>query len=183
MGGFRCAATTAIALALGLVSGGPQAAAHGPCGCTAPAFLDDYAPEVEAAPGDRLLIAQPAIEIVWNPAARDLRIDPPPGIAHDHVAGVETTTLVRNPKPAREVVSVPDVRDGRYLVAIYDGSEGGQHYTWDHVRVASPPAQPPTPPAGVTRTTEDGLPWGWLGLAVALGAATGALAARLWTSG
>jgi hypothetical protein len=180
VGRIGCATTTAIALAL--AGSGPQALAHGPCGCTGPAFLGERAPEVEAAPGDRLVIMQPAIEIVWNPAARDLRIDPTPEIAHDHVAGVETVTLARNPKPTREVVPVPDVPGGRYLVAIYDGSEGGNHYTWDHVRVAGRRADSSTPPEAVTPATEDGMPWGWLGLAVALGAATGALASRLWTS-
>jgi hypothetical protein len=33
---------------------------------------------------------------------------------------------------------VPKARPGRYLVIVFDGSEAGQHYTWDFVRV--PPA-------------------------------------------
>jgi hypothetical protein len=33
-------------------------------------------------------------------------------------------------------VEIPEVPAGRYLMVMYDGSEGGDHYTWDHVRVA-----------------------------------------------
>jgi LPXTG-motif cell wall-anchored protein len=40
-------------------------------------------------------------------------------------------------RPPRDSVElrVPDVPPGRYLIALFDGSEGGTHYTWDHLTV------------------------------------------------
>ena len=36
----------------------------------------------------------------------------------------------------RAVFRIPeDLRPGLYLMLIYDGSEGGQHYTWDYFHV------------------------------------------------
>ncbi len=37
---------------------------------------------------------------------------------------------------------VPDVPPGRYEVKIYDGSEEGQHYTWDFIRVTAKSSVP-----------------------------------------
>ncbi len=47
---------------------------------------------------------------------------------------------------------VPDVSPGRYEVKIYDGSEEGQHYTWDFFRV----------------TPKSSVPWGLLFALVAV---------------
>jgi hypothetical protein len=155
---------------IGLLSGASPAFGHGPCGCTGPAFEGENAPEVEAAPGDRLVIMESAIEVVWNPDPDDLRIGAFPAIADDQVETVRTEILARSETPKRHVVRVPDSPDGRYLMVVYDGSEGGQHYTWDHVRLSGPqraassaPApRVPEPPAG------DARPWAWM-LAAALG--------------
>jgi len=41
-------------------------------------------------------------------------------------------------RPARGVrFRVPDTGAGTYLVATFDGSEGGFHYTWDFFRVSA----------------------------------------------
>jgi hypothetical protein len=165
-----------VSLVCGLIAllvGVPEASAHGPCGCTGPAFEGEEGVEVEAVPGDRLIIMQPAIEIVWNPVPEDLRIDPPPELADDHVADIGSVPLARGPKPKHHVVSVPDVPDGRYLVVMYDGSEGGDHYTWDHVRVTTSQSSPS--PAG----SDDGPDWLWLALGAAGGLAVGLLASYL----
>ena len=43
------------------------------------------------------------------------------------------------------VFRAPDVKPGRYLVALFDGSEGGTHYTWDFVTLeAGFPMRPRT---------------------------------------
>jgi hypothetical protein len=39
------------------------------------------------------------------------------------------------PSPIRFVV--PEVLPGKFLVVIYDGSEGGHHYTWDTFTVTA----------------------------------------------
>jgi hypothetical protein len=48
--------------------------------------------------------------------------------------------LFRRDQPVRNArLRVPDVAAGNYLVATFDGSEGGAHYTWDYFRVDAAP--------------------------------------------
>jgi len=72
--------------------------------------------------------------VLWNPARTDLPLGPPALWAR-HRPGV-TVELFAGDRPASGVrFRIPDTRAGTYLVATFDGSEGGFHYTWDFVRV------------------------------------------------
>ena len=112
----------AFACALSLAIGGTDALAHGPCNCLVPA---------RGEAGTELTITYPAVRVVWNPARRHLLIGP------DHLyarirRGQPSIELFRSERRRRRVrVTVPDAAPGRYLVATYDGGEGGAHYTWD----------------------------------------------------
>ena len=51
-----------------------------------------------------------------------------------------TRTLVSLPRPRERVrFKVPDVPSGRYVMIIYDGSEGGSHYTYARFIVEKAP--------------------------------------------
>jgi hypothetical protein len=82
-------------------------------------------------PGDRIVIVGTlAYRVVWNPRV------PYPGDRNRYRRGFKTITLV-NLRHARQRVSfeVPNVAAGVYPVVIYDGAEGGVHYTWNVFRV------------------------------------------------
>jgi hypothetical protein len=108
--------------------GAAPAAAHGPCGCLRPA---------KGAPGVQVReVGTTAVRVLWNPARVDLPLGPPALWAR-HRPGA-TAELFAADRPARGVrFRIPDTRAGTYLVATFDGSEGGSHYTWDFVRVSA----------------------------------------------
>jgi hypothetical protein len=118
----------------------PPAAGHDPCGpCLSPS---------SGPPGTKVTITQTtAYWVVWN--GRGL---PQDALLRSHYRPMaQTIDLVRYALPpastaapdpdvlpaARRNVrfTVPAVREGTYAVVIYDGSEGGEHYTWDLFRV------------------------------------------------
>lgn len=79
--------------------------------------------------------------MVFNPDRTDLGIGPK-SLWEAHRPGVVPTMVFRSPYeysdlPLRGPVEfrVPVAPPGRYLVSIYDGSEGGSHYTWEYFRV------------------------------------------------
>jgi hypothetical protein len=103
------------------------AAAHGPCGCTTP---------TAAAPGEQLVSNYPTIKVVWNPVATDLPIGPD-YLARDHVPGQPRVVLQERPQAGSATFRVPVTAPGRYLVLLYDGTEGGMHHSWDYITVRS----------------------------------------------
>jgi hypothetical protein len=117
-------------VALGLE--GTAASAHGPCGCL---------PRT-AYPGDAVVTNNVFVfRAVWNPTRADIYYGQPALIAA-HVDGAPRIVLLnRDRKDARERARllVPEVPTGRYLVLLYDGSEGGAHYTWDSMTVRRRP--------------------------------------------
>ena len=79
--------------------------------------------------------------MVFNPDRTDLGIGPK-SLWEAHRRGVVPTVVFRSPYkysdlPLRGPVEfrVPVAPPGRYLVSIYDGGEGGSHYTWEYFRV------------------------------------------------
>jgi hypothetical protein len=120
--------------------------AHGPCACLTPA---------SGAPGTTISAGTGAYKVVFNPDRTDLAIGPK-SLWQAHRSGVVPAVVFRLPYkysdlPLRDPVEfrVPVAPPGRYLVSIYDGSEGGSHYTWEYFRVKErrPPttARRPTP--------------------------------------
>jgi hypothetical protein len=82
-------------------------------------------------------------KVVFNPTRTQLTPGPKPncygcslGLWRDRVEGVDAIALGtwRPPRSSAEL-RVPDVPPGRYLVALFDGSESADHYTWDFIRV------------------------------------------------
>lgn len=106
-----------VALAL-LGLGATAASAHGPCRCLPP----------EVRPGDAMVINN-VFRVVLNPTRRDIYYEQPALIAA-HVDGTPREVLVdrdRGDARKRARLVVPNVPAGRYLVLMYDGSEGGAH--------------------------------------------------------
>ena len=121
----------AVAASAFAVSAGPVSA-HGPCACLTPA---------SGASGTTVAAATGAYKVVFNPDRTDLGIGPK-SLWEAHRPGVVATVVLRSPYtysdlPLRGPVEfrVPVAPPGRYLVSIYDGSEGGSHYTWEYFRV------------------------------------------------
>jgi hypothetical protein len=75
----------------------------------------------------------PAYRVVWNGEGDYLD----PLYATYHVTDERVVLLFETDRPRRQVrFQVPDVPSGRYPVKIYDGGEGGQHYTWELFKVS-----------------------------------------------
>ena len=112
------------------------AAAHGPCnGCVAPS---------NAQPGQRIKVDYSTYLAIWNPGKAPLTKGPTPncygcqlGLRRDHVSGTPAIIVFEHrPRAPEFSFAVPDVPPGKYLIALFDGSEGGGHYTWSYVTVA-----------------------------------------------
>jgi hypothetical protein len=142
--------------------GAEPASAHGPCGCLTPA---------SGPAGTTVSAASAAYKVVFNPDRTDLGIGPK-SLWRDHRPDVAPTVVFRTtyaysdlPLTGPVEFQIPTTPRGRYLVSIYDGSEGGAHYTWDYFRVTErqreapatrrpAPSPPPTAEAsGVSSLT------------------------------
>lgn len=147
MAPIRASSFVAVAASAFAVSAGPVSA-HGPCACLTPA---------SGVTGTTVSAATGAYKVVFNPDRTDLGIGPK-SLWEAHRPGVVPTVVFRSPYkysdlPLRGPVEfrVPVAPPGRYLVSIYDGSEGGSHYTWEYFRVKEQTptmAQRPTPGLG-----------------------------------
>ncbi len=137
------------------------ASGHGPCGCLNPT----YGPA-----GTTVLAASPAYKVVFNPDRTDLAIGPE-SLWRDHRPGVAPTVIFRVtyrysdlPLTGPVEFQVPTAAPGRYVVSIYDGSEGGAHYTWEYFRVTERSAEaqatraPGASPPPAAEGTEVSLP-------------------------
>ena len=163
-------------IAAGALSLGDAAVAHGPCGCLKPS---------SGPPGTVVPFEGSAFKIVFNPDRPELPIGPRElWRAHDEAVApivVFRRSYRYSPRPQRVRASwkVPDVPPGRYLVTIYDGSEGGAHYTWDFFAVRDEDSR-----AGADRPAadDDGIDTlvvaAVAGLALGFGTAIGRLAAQ-----
>ena len=150
---------------------GPSAAAQGPC-------RDCIEPATARADG-KLQVDYPTVRAIWNPPRRVLTLGRKPdcygcrlGLWRFHVEGSPSYVVFNGPRQPGFGFRAPDVEPGRYLVALFDGSQGGTHYTWDFVKVE----------AGLPELAADEKLSGWV-LALAIGgglvlAAIAALALR-----
>lgn len=128
---MRASSFVAVAAFAFAVSAGPVSA-HGPCACLTPA---------SGASGTTVSAATGAYKVVFNPDRTDLAIGPR-SLWEAHRPGVVPTVVFRAPYKYSDLplqgpveFRVPAAPPGRYLVSIYDGSEGGSHYTWEYLRV------------------------------------------------
>jgi hypothetical protein len=134
----------------------------------------------------------PAYKVVFNPDRTDLGIGPK-SLWRDHRPGVAPTVVFRTtyrysdlPLTGPVEFEIPTAPPGRYLVSIYDGSEGGAHYTWEYFRVIerereAPASRPPAPAPAAKATGVSSLTAAIVGVTALLaGLFLGGLAARHW---
>lgn len=120
-------------MAATVISGASSGAAlaHGPCGCLEPRLTEEGRHV-------RIVGRYPAYRVIFNPGAKDFGIAPP-YLASAYRADVPTTTVLSRPRrdPIREArFDVPKrTPPGLYLVLIFDGTEGGNHNTWEYLHV------------------------------------------------
>ena len=111
------------------------AVAHGPCRCLSPS---------SGPPGQLVEVPRSydAIEVLWNPDPRDLHITALVGTKWHRLyrANERTLSLARRAQPGALRFRVPKAPPGRYLVVIFDPSEGRprEHFTWASFDVSSP---------------------------------------------
>lgn len=162
---LRLVATAALALAA--VAPGP-ARAHGPCGCLTPR---------EGPPGTKVHARYPLYKVIFNPDRTDLAIGPK-NLWSLHHGGppitVYRTTWRYSPGPLNQGGSfvIPRAAPGRYLIALYDGGEGGQHYSWETFTVRKARPSTTTRPAKRTNSS-DGVPTGIFVAGILAGLLTG----------
>jgi hypothetical protein len=117
----------------------------------------------------KLRVGHPTERAIWNPPPRLLS----PRQAHFHVDGSPSVVAYDGIRQPGFVFRAPDVEPGRYLVALFDNSEGNTGYTWDLVKLeAGLPEEAPT----------DGMPEWAVALAIGAGVllAGAAAAARIY---
>jgi hypothetical protein len=109
-----------------------SAQGHGPCNCSFPEI---------GTGGAKVKIRSPAYKVIINPRAEDFLIGPA-GLESAHRPDAPREVLLSLPetKSRRGVtVRVPAAMPpGLYLILVYDGGEGGQHYTWDYFHLLGP---------------------------------------------
>jgi hypothetical protein len=127
-----------IALCVSMLAIAAPAPAHGPCG--------DCATPQRAAPGDRVRVKWTAIRVIFNPRRRDVPFGDKE-LWRAHHPDQRTRVVFRSQRPRTSGFTVPRVAPGKYGIAIFDGSEGGAHYTWTYVRVIDDVASTASSPA------------------------------------
>jgi hypothetical protein len=146
----------AVAAGLGLLPA--TAAAEGPC----PHCIEPSTARADS----KMRVDYPTLRAIWNPPRRLLTQGPKPGcygcslgLWHFHKKNSPSVVVFNGPREPGFVFRAPDVKPGRYLVALFDGSQGGTHYTWDFVTLQGGLPE---------KAADDGMP-GWV-IAVAIGA-------------
>jgi len=89
------------------------------------------------------VIDYPTFKAVLNPNRKQLTPGPKPNcygcglrLWRDRKHGQPPIPLGRwRPRQRGASVRAPDIPPGRYLVALFDGSEGGSHYTWSYLTI------------------------------------------------
>lgn len=113
--------------------------AHGPCG--------DMCLEPNSGPPGTAVTTEnlEGVLAVWNPRPNTLplgvpgtsaRCDPKCARAKPlfHLEQ-PTRILAESVKPTQLHFAIPESPTGKYLIVVYDGSEGGFHYTWETFEV------------------------------------------------
>ena len=141
MGGVGRLALVMTVVGAGVVLTTSTAAAHGPCHCLSPSA---------GPPGTIVSVPESygAVEVLWNPNPRRLGNPALVGSKWGRLfdPDARTTSLAKQDDPGGIEFEVPRVPDGRYLVVIFDLSEGGprNHYTWGTFSVERGPILPAT---------------------------------------
>jgi hypothetical protein len=130
--------------------GRDHAIAHGPCGSVGSSCLEPN----EGPPGTEVTTEGSGgfegILAVWNPRPNILALGVPGSTKDCDIKCAEAKSIYHFDQPMVVVAEtddrsqlqfvVPDVPPGRYIVVMYDGSEGGRHYTWNTFKVTAAPA-------------------------------------------
>jgi hypothetical protein len=136
--------------------------AHGPCGAVGSSCLEpnEGPPGTEVTTGDF-----EGIFAVWNPRPNILALGVPGSSKECDINCAKAKSIYHFDQPMVVVAEaddrsqlqfgVPDVPPGKYIVVMYDGSEGGRHYTWNTFKVTgvAPADGEDRPTAEPTRST------------------------------
>lgn len=125
-----------------------HAIAHGPCGSVgSKSCLEPN----EGPPGTEVTTGGSGgfegILAVWNPRPNILALGVPGSSKECDITCAEAKAIYRFDQPMVVVAEtddrsqlqfvVPDVPPGKYIVVMYDGAEGGRHYTWNTFKVTA----------------------------------------------
>ena len=156
---LRCLACLATSVSLAILALATlPARAHGPCGAVGSSCLEPY----EGPPGTVVTTVDfEGVLALWNPRPNVLALGVPGSskvcdiecAAAKPVYHLDLPMVVLDQAPDRSRLQfvVPDVPPGKFVVVMYDGSEGGFHYTWDTFKVAAQ-----SPNTELTRGDEPG---------------------------
>jgi hypothetical protein len=128
----------------------PVALAHGPCDCLFPQVAE-AGTEVRITGGPAAEEAGrsgwPVYRVIFNPQPALMGAAAYMGGAYNPAEPTLVFKLAPQRKTTRNGSFIaPRVSPGVYFVAIYDGSEGGSHFTWDYLHLFKPmPAQETSP--------------------------------------
>ncbi len=139
--------------------------AHGPCDCLFPVVGQPGA-SVTVASGGRVLkrrLNWPAYKVIFNPRPSAFGTSgSDSGYASAYQAEAPTTKVFsrsyKHPVRGARFRVPRSARSGLYLVMIFDGSEGGQHYTWDYFHVLGPSPQSSSEPGPIREGDSDIVP-------------------------
>lgn len=120
------------------------ARAHGPCGAVGSSCLEPY----EGPPGTVVTTRDfEGVLALWNPRPNVLALGVPGSskvcdiecAAAKPVYHLDLPMVVLDEVPDRSRLQfvVPDVPPGKFVVVMYDGAEGGRHYTSDTFKVTA----------------------------------------------
>jgi hypothetical protein len=139
-----CLAALTLAMAT-LLTVAPAGSAHGPCSdCTTPK---------RGRAGTTVRVKWTAVKVVWNPSRRQ---DPYGQIQDVYHPTEPSVTIFVSKRPRKTHFRVPRDAPGRYGIAIYDGSEGGGHYTWSYFTI-----RPRVAPTASAVSRRPGA-WAWI---------------------
>lgn len=167
-----------------------HAIAHGPCGSVSSSCLEPN----EGPPGTEVTTGGSGgfegILAVWNPRPNILALGVPGSSKECDIKCAEAKSIYHFDQPMVVVAEaddrsqlqfvVPDVPPGKYIVVMYDGSEGGRHYTWNTFKVTA--ASAATEAASGNDPTQSNRRWFLAVGMLVLGLGAGWVLGRRWSS-
>lgn len=155
------------------------AIAHGPCGAVGSSCLE---PNLGPRGTEVTTEGFEGVLAVWNPRPNILALGVPGSSKDCDIKCAEAKPIYHFDQPLVVLAEadhrsqlqfvVPDVPPGKYIVVMYDGSEGGRHYTWNAFKVTGA-AQTDSEDQTESEATQGNTAWLFAGGMLALGLAAG----------
>lgn len=176
---LRCVTCLVLSLVLAITALGILPVfAHGPCGAVGSSCLEPN----KGPPGTVVTTGDlQGVLALWNPRPNVLALGAPGTSKACDIECARAKPIYHLDQPivvldqaarrSRLSFVVPDASVGRYVVVVYDESEGGRHYTWNIFRVTLESNR--LEPVGDSEPTEANLRWLFAVGLVVLGAGAG----------